>query len=49
MFREETNAMVRQVVRIDSNVNSEEGSLLGLDSVIPGGKYDVQIAGAPIQ
>jgi hypothetical protein len=40
MFRSETISLVQSVVKSESTVSGEEGSLLGIDAKIPGGRFD---------
>jgi hypothetical protein len=40
MFRKETNSLVQSCVKAESTMGDDEESLLGIDTKIPGGKYD---------
>jgi len=44
MFRQQTSSLIDQVTRFDSTGTSvHDGSLVGIDAKIPGGKYDSEI------
>lgn len=43
MFRQETKSLLRTVVQFESTMSGEDESLVGIDTKIPGGKFDSSV------
>lgn len=43
-FRKEEKRLGQKVVMMESSLNGDSTTLVGLDAVIPGGKYDKEVS-----